>query len=453
MKDEKTAKNAPKSDAKTSKDLHEKKDSSSLKTSMGSAKLSFNSLNFDALKLAPNKTTATHDELADESEIATSGEPKLETEGKTKDTKEDPDTASLDSANGAHVDVRAFGGDTHIEALDASDANVSAQAAAIAGIDADDVDSENDAGEADEAKADDSCDEEQERGASFGKAREFRLGAIPKLNSGVDTGLLQPANLNEIEARENVPVYKRKLESIYFTEPPQDRHELCTRLNMINGYSIRELATLANLELPDSSSSGKGFSGQLIEIFLGAHASNLPLPDFIDLNIELKTLPVGTDLMPQESTFLCGVDMNREGFVPFEKSPLYHKLKTILFVLLLAPKGSPIGDRRVIGYFFFAPHGKTLNLMKSDYNELMGLINEGRAQEINATMGNIIQMRPKAASAKEVTIVRDQEGNNVYTRPRGYYLRRSFTKELIEHFIEEQGITKEDLEAISSLIS
>lgn len=264
--------------------------------------------------------------------------------------------------------------------------------------------------------------------------------------------ILQPHHLNEVEETSNLPYYKKKLQSILKIDPPRDRLELCTRLNMLVGYSIAELAALAHLPLPEQSSSGKGFVGQLIEIFLGANASNLPLPDFVNLNIELKTIPLGTDMMPQESTFLCVADLNREGFVSFEKSQLYHKLKTILFVLVLAPKNSQIAKRRILGYFFFSPHGKTLETMREDYNELIGLINEGRTQEINASMGTIIHMRPKAANAQELTSVRDQDGNIIQTRPRGYYLRRAFTKELMEHFMKEQGITKDDLAVLSTLI-
>lgn len=264
--------------------------------------------------------------------------------------------------------------------------------------------------------------------------------------------ILQPYDLKFINAQAEAPSYKKKLNSILQIAPPQDRLELCKRLNMLVGYSIEELALLANLRLPYQSTAGKGFTGQLIEIFLGAQASNLPLPDFINLNIELKTIPVGTDLMPQESTFLCVADLNREGFVSFERSALYKKIETILFVVVLAPKGSDIAKRRILGYFFFTPSGKTLELMREDYNELMGLVNEGRAQEINASMGNIIHMRPKAANAQELTAVRDQEGNMIQTRPRGYYLRRSFTKELMEQFIKEQGLTPEHISTLSTLI-
>ena len=53
-----------------------------------------------------------------------------------------------------------------------------------------------------------------------------------------------------------------------------------------------------------------------------------------------------------------------------------------------------------------------------------------------------MQLRPKATSADEVVKVVDSEGNFNYTKPRGYYLRASFTRELLNTFIQEQGLTE-----------
>ena len=224
-----------------------------------------------------------------------------------------------------------------------------------------------------------------------------------------------------------------ELNSPLFFAPPKDLTTLLERLDLIVGRSLQELATLAKVHIPENNLNGKGFCGQLLEIFLGANAHNLSQPDFLNLQIELKTLPVNSDLSPQESTFICSADINPERYIPFEHSALYHKIKNILFVLLLAPKGLPIKDRRIIGYFFYQPDQNELDQIATDYNEFCELIFSSNARSINGSLGNIIQMRPKAAHSNVFTPIRDSQGQTTYAGPKGYYLRASYTKKLIAH--------------------
>ena len=240
------------------------------------------------------------------------------------------------------------------------------------------------------------------------------------------------------------PFYKKELPSPLSWPEPQTRAELEQRLQNIVGRSVAELSQLALLQTPRNISSAKGYVGQLVELFLGAHAHNQSGPDFTQLALELKTMPVGFDLMPQESTFICSADLSPQRLIPFTNSALYHKLRQVLFVLILAPKNLSLalGERRILGYFFFELKDEHLRTVETDYNEFQELLLGGHAQEINGTMGTIVQLRPKATSADEVVKVVDSEGNFNYTKPRGYYLRASFTRELLNTFIQEQGLTE-----------
>lgn len=239
-----------------------------------------------------------------------------------------------------------------------------------------------------------------------------------------------------------MPFYKKELPTPLSFPEPQSVATLQERLEHILGRSIAELSALALLEPPRQSSGAKGYVGQLIELFLGAHSHNRPDPDFIDLGIELKTMPVGFDLMPQESTFVCSATINPRFMVPFTQSALYHKLKHVLFVLILAPKSVKLtlGERRVLGYFFFQLQEPYFKTIETDYNEFQEMIFAGHAREIDGSMGTLVQLRPKATHANEVICITDSEGNRTYTKPRGYYLRTSFTRELVNTFIREQGL-------------
>lgn len=233
---------------------------------------------------------------------------------------------------------------------------------------------------------------------------------------------------------------------LYFA-PPHDSLELCSRLDLLVGRSLAELSILAKV----ASCEHKGFAGQLLELFLGAHAHNLSCPDFVNLGIELKSLPISSDFKAQESTFICSADLSPERYLPFVQSALYHKMKHMLFVLLHAPRNLPLSERRILGYFFFKPEGKTLEAINADYNEFCELIFAGEARNITGALGNIIQMRPKAANSQVVSTIRDNQGQKSYIGPKAYYLRTNFTNTLLTQFVAEQGIDEIYLDNLKSL--
>lgn len=237
--------------------------------------------------------------------------------------------------------------------------------------------------------------------------------------------------------------YPKELESDLSLSSPETMEELLSRLNNLVGRSIGELALLAGVPLPVNNLASKGFAGQLVELFLGANAHNLSLPDFTQLNLEMKTIPLGVNLTPVESTFICATDLKSESFVPFEQSPLCHKLSNVLFVMLLAPKNFPMAERRILGYFFFKPNAEQLRIIKDDYQDFSDLVCSGQSESITGTMGSIIQMRPKGINGESLVQSRDSDGSLIYIKPRGFYLRRSFSSQLCRTFFEEQGITSD----------
>ena len=245
--------------------------------------------------------------------------------------------------------------------------------------------------------------------------------------------------------------YENSLKSPLVLDPPKDMEQLLQRLNAIMGRSVNELAVLAGVYMPEQSRQSRGYSGQIIELFLGADASNQSLPDFVDLGIELKTIPVSSDFTARETTFISAATINPERYIPFERTSLYSKVRHMLFVILFAPKGLPPAERRILGYFFFQPDKDQLAIMEQDYNEFNELIFSGRAHEINGTMGNILQMRPKALDSLTYTPVRDTEGNTAWTTPRGYYFRQAFTTSLLQALSAAQGLQPGDLAHLKEL--
>lgn len=217
--------------------------------------------------------------------------------------------------------------------------------------------------------------------------------------------------------------------------PPENFEELINRLNFIVGKSLTLLAESANVPMPIDTLHGKGFAGELIEKCLGASAANQSIPDFPELGVELKTIPVDDSLSPLESTFLCYAPLNDIRHYAFESSPLYSKITRVLFVLVRASRDLDFNDRIVLGYFFYTPSMEELNILRNDFNELYEMVKTGNVEKITARIGQIIQMRPKGANGKVLTECIGPNGEIIRTRPRGFYMRRAYTKKLIQQNI------------------
>lgn len=212
--------------------------------------------------------------------------------------------------------------------------------------------------------------------------------------------------------------------------PPQSFAELNERAAALLGQNLAVLAQQARLRLPDSTLHGKGFTGELIEILLGADAGSDSAPDFSTLGVELKTMPVDGNLMPLESTFICALNLQNLRGVDFWHSVLWHKMQRMLWVFIRAERERPLPERYVAGYYFYRPSGEDLRQLEQDYNELTSLICEGRIEELTAHLGEIVQLRPKAADGTALTPCVGPDGTLIMTRPRGFYLRRSFTSRI-----------------------
>src|SRR4051812_27397571 len=71
------------------------------------------------------------------------------------------------------------------------------------------------------------------------------------------------------------------------------------------GAELADIADALGLPVPPGNVRTKGWPGQILERELGVEAGGVRGPDFAALGIELKTVPVDSDLSPRESTAVC----------------------------------------------------------------------------------------------------------------------------------------------------
>lgn len=216
-----------------------------------------------------------------------------------------------------------------------------------------------------------------------------------------------------------------------FNAPPETEQELLTRCQQLAGKTLGQLALELGVTVPDDLRRHKGWVGQLLENYLGADAGNQAEPDFTQLQIELKTLPLNHLGQPKESTYVCTVSLTESGNMQWQECWVKHKLAHVLWLPVEADPATPIADRYVGLGWLWQPSAEQASILQQDWEELMDRIVLGEQAEITAKEGQYLQIRPKAAHSRVMVKTRGDDGEATLINPKGFYLRTAFTRELL----------------------
>ncbi|ACT08021.1 DNA mismatch repair endonuclease mutH [Dickeya chrysanthemi Ech1591] len=218
--------------------------------------------------------------------------------------------------------------------------------------------------------------------------------------------------------------------------PPDSEQTLLLRAQALAGYSLAELAHIAELPLPADLKRDKGWIGVLLERFLGASAGSKPEQDFPDIGVELKTIPVDAQGRPLETTFVCVAPLTGNSGVTWESSHVRRKLTRVLWIPVEGSRPIPLGERRIGAPLLWSPNPEEERQLRQDWEELMDLIVLGKVESITARHGEVLQLRPKAANSRALTEAIGEHGQPILTLPRGFYLKKTFTTPLLaRHFL------------------
>lgn len=215
--------------------------------------------------------------------------------------------------------------------------------------------------------------------------------------------------------------------------PPATIEELMARAGALAGLTLGQLAGQLGVAVPADLHREKGWVGQLIERALGASAASLAEPDFQLIGVELKTIPLDGRGRPRESTYVCTVPLETEAMGQrWEGSWVRRKLATVLWMPVEGDNAIPLGTRRIGNPLLWSPSPHEEALLRNDWEELMEMICLGQIETITAALGEVLQIRPKAASASVRGKAIGAEGTLVRTNPRGFYLRSRFTAAILQ---------------------
>lgn len=219
--------------------------------------------------------------------------------------------------------------------------------------------------------------------------------------------------------------------SLLREKPPTSEPELLRLCQAIEGFSFAQLSLHLGMTIPDNPNQRKGWVGMAIERALGADAFNLALPDFQALGIELKTLPLSLSGKPTESTFITSIPLLSIHQQNWLTSQCYAKLRRVLWLPVEGDTRIPYPQRRLGRGVLWSPSAEHLSQLEKDWTYLTTMIITGQLESVDARHGEYLQIRPKAADGKSLCFAFDAQGNKIQTLPRGFYLRSSFTAEIL----------------------
>lgn len=215
--------------------------------------------------------------------------------------------------------------------------------------------------------------------------------------------------------------------------PPSSVDELWSRCQAISGCRIGELANYMNMGVPQDLSTIKGWVGQFIEQLLGADGTNESKPDFSHLGVELKTIPVNRNHLPNESTYVCTAPISSESRrESWKTSRVWNKLQHVLWVPIEADKSIPLSKRRLGQPILWTPSATIETILQQDWEEIMEHLELGQIQSLSARVGTYLHIRPKAAHGKVLTTTLNEEGESVQIVPKGFYLRTALTQQILK---------------------
>ena len=218
--------------------------------------------------------------------------------------------------------------------------------------------------------------------------------------------------------------------------PPRSEADLLIRADAIAGRMLGDVAAELGMAVPKTTRRGKGWTGTVIEHALGASAGSLPEPDFRLISVELKTIPIGANRQPLESTYVCTVPLAGDVAVRWQDSNVRRKLARVLWMPFEGERAIPLPERRIGSALLWSPTPEEDSALANDWETLMERVVLGRVDEISAREGECLQIRPKAANAAARRRAIGSSGAWETTLPRGFYLRTSFTAAILaRHYV------------------
>lgn len=212
------------------------------------------------------------------------------------------------------------------------------------------------------------------------------------------------------------------------------------------GKTIKQIVQEAGGDL-QSNDKDKGSIGNLIQNFLfKIPQNNISGPDFEDLNIELKVIPLlirpaKNELCPKERMVLGMINYNKIVSEDFETSTFLKKNRLLLVMTYIHDYNKNKEDFQINDAFLYDVNDdEFLSEIKNDWVIIQDIINKGEAHLLSEKFNKILGACTKGANKEQTT---SQPNSTIMAKTRAYSYKASFVKKIIknseqknlEHFI------------------
>lgn len=199
-----------------------------------------------------------------------------------------------------------------------------------------------------------------------------------------------------------------------------ERNDAITKLNMLKGKDLRQLAEEYQVTVFRDGKKNKGWAGHVIERYLGLPINSAQSPNFGSW--ELKTLSLrhlrSGSLTIKETMAITMIDPFNVRNTPFEDSHLLSKMKKILMLSRIWENQNEESSI-VHGVHTFDIENEIIySQIKQDYELVRNTIINDGFEALTGRMGTFIQPRTKGAGHGSVS--------------RAFYARVPFLKQIVE---------------------
>ncbi|MDQ5884365.1 MAG: mismatch repair protein MutH [Pseudomonadota bacterium] len=213
---------------------------------------------------------------------------------------------------------------------------------------------------------------------------------------------------------------------------PLQVQQILHKAQELEGLTFLQLARMLNLQVPHEAKFAKGWLGQAIELYLGAQAGCLPIPDFPSLKMELKSLPINSKGRVMESTYVTTLPLLGDFSLNFEQSHCFQKLQLVLWLPIEGERTISYAQRRIGRAILWQPNDTQYAILKKDWEDIIDMVIQGNIEKIHGGLGKYLHIRPKAADSKALTKALNEQSEMIQTLPRGFYLRTLLTQDIFE---------------------
>jgi DNA mismatch repair protein MutH len=212
---------------------------------------------------------------------------------------------------------------------------------------------------------------------------------------------------------------------------PSSIDELMSRASALRGKTLGAILAELGLAASHDPLRTKGSAGETMERALGATGGSTRVHDFPELGVELKTIPINVDGTPLESTYVCTLSLADAESQEWDTSWVRAKLARVLWIPTIGAHGVAWQERVVGTPLLWQPSAAQEDVLRGDFDDVVGLIGIGRIEDLTAHRGRWLQVRPKAKDGSVRTMAYGPDHEAIATVPRGFYLRARFTGALL----------------------